>query len=107
MEYFCREFSSFLYKYEAAMKWTDHNFTKALQSESIDVKTKNKMVKQLCREMVTDKIAKVTVFYEKKKYVKTYTNKRVTIADQLGQLGKILKPVIVFRFVDKMLPISS
>ena len=78
------EFSELMYKYNATKAWINGKSNNISELKLID---SNGIMRDLCKSLVKDRLAKVSVFYEKKKYVKTLTNKRVTLTDKLGTFG--------------------
>ena len=42
-----------------------------------------------CQKLVTEDLARITVRFQRKKYVRSSTNKRVTFSERLGAFGKI------------------
>ena len=55
-------------------------------NRSIDLMS---MKKKYCKNLVNQDLARITVVYESKKYLRTRTNKRVTFAERLGAFGNI------------------
>ena len=53
---------------------------------SIDLET---MKNNYCKNLVKQDLARITVMFESKKYVRTRTNRRVTFSERLGAFGKI------------------
>ena len=47
-------------------------------------------LQEFCKTLVEQDLAKVTIFFEKKNYVRTLTNLRVTFTDKLGTFGNII-----------------
>ena len=44
---------------------------------------------EYCRKLVKEDLARLTILFENKKYVRSRTNKRVTFSERLGAFGKI------------------
>ena len=80
-----KKFSDLLHKYNIVNDWLDTESNNVSALEALD---ETAIMKEICEDLVMNHIAKVSVFYEKKKYVKTLTNKRVTLTDKLGTFGK-------------------
>ena len=47
--------------------------------------------KKLCEFMVKNQMAKVSIMFERKKYVRTLTNLKVTFTDKLAAFGETLE----------------
>ena len=60
--------------------------TKSVTSEAWN---EDKMVADICKTIVKNHITKVSIMFDKTKYVRTEKNLRVTFADQLSNLGMI------------------
>ena len=84
-ELYEKKFSDLLHKYNIVNDWLDTESNNVSALEALD---ETAIMKEICEDLVMNHIAKVSVFYEKKKYVKTLTNKRVTLTDKLGTFGK-------------------
>ena len=79
------KFSELLYKYNIVNDWLD---SKSNNISALGALDKTAIKKQICEDLVAHDIAKVSVFYEKKKYVKTMTHKSHSLTDKLGTFGK-------------------
>ena len=84
-ELYRNKFSELLHKYHIVNNWLNAKSSNISALQALDEKA---IMKEMCEDLVMNNIAKVSVFYEKKKYVKTLTNKRVTLTDKLGTFGK-------------------
>ena len=51
---------------------------------------KHQMQMEHCRHLVVQDLARVTVMFESKKYVRTKTDKRVSFSESFGAFGKFL-----------------
>ena len=89
------EFSELMYKYNATKAWINGKSNNISELKPLD---SNRIMRDLCKSLVKDGLAKISVFYEKKKYVKTLTNKRVTLTDKLGTFGNFTLQVIDFDY---------
>ena len=55
----------------------------------------------LCKELVMNDIAKVSISFESKKYVRTLTNVKTTFVDSLSSIGNItmLYPLSTYKLI--------
>ena len=90
-ELYENKFSELLHKYHNVNDWLN---TKSSNISALEALNEIAIMKEICEDLVTNNIAKVSVFYEKKKYVKTLTNKRVTLTDKLGTFGKTIIQIL-------------
>ena len=77
-------YNSLVYKYRKISEWNklrDINIT-------IDNWEKKHINMELCKILVKDHIAKVTVMFDRKKYVRTLKSIRATFNDKLANFGK-------------------
>ena len=80
-----KEYNSLLYKYLTILNWKNNNSNSSLEAWNED-----KVVADICKTIVKNHITKVSIMFDKTKYVRTEKNLRVTFADQLSNLGMIL-----------------
>ena len=80
-----KEYNSLLYKYLTILKWKNNDSNSSLEAWNED-----KVVADICKIIVKNHITKVSIMFDKTKYVRTEKNLRVTFADQLSNLGMIL-----------------
>ena len=59
----------------------------AAANKSIDL---DGMKFEYCQKLVTEDLARLTILFENKKYVRSRTKKRVTFSERLGAFGKLL-----------------
>ena len=55
---------------------------------TIDRWDKKNAIMELCKLLVKDHMAKVTIMFEKKKYIRTLTRLKATFNDKLANFGK-------------------
>ena len=83
-------YNSLLYKYKKISEWDklrDINIT-------IDKWERKHAEMEFCKILVKDHIAKVTVKFDRKKYVKTVMNIQATFYDKLANFGMFYLLVI-------------
>ena len=73
-----------LYKYLTITKWKNSGSD---PKEQLEQWSESSIKKKLCKALVANHVAKVSVMFDKTKYVRTQRNLKVTFADQLGALG--------------------
>ena len=93
-------FNSLVYRYYKYKGWLPSNSNDTLGSDEAWDTYANE--KKMCVTMLKNHMAKVSVMFDRKKYVRTLTNLRVTFTDKLAAFGKILEKIegYVFLFVN-------
>ena len=77
-------YNPLLYKYLTITKWKNSGSD---PNEQLEQWSESSIKKKLCKALVANHVAKVSVMFDKTKYVRTQRNLKVTFADQLGALG--------------------
>ena len=84
-------YNSLVYKYAKISEWEklykSSDNTKAL-NVTIDPWNERKVQIELCTILVKDHMAKVSIMFDKKKYVRTLTSIKATFNDKLANFGK-------------------
>ena len=75
--------SGLLYKIHTLQEWIlqKNKFNESYDSEQI--------LKKACKRLLEKDLAEVVVKFERKKYIRTLTSKRVTFQDKIGAFGKM------------------
>ena len=82
--------NSLVYKYQKVSEWINSK-----SNETLNGWDHEKVKLQLCKMLVEQHIAKVSVMFDRKKYVRTMTNLKVTFPDKLASFGKNYKNMFV------------
>ena len=84
-------YNSLVYKYSKVSEWEklykNSDKTKELNIE-IDQWERYKQEMELCKILVKDHVAKVSVIFDRNKYVRTVTSLKATFNDKLANFGK-------------------
>ena len=84
-------YNSLVYKYSKVSEWEklykNSDKTKELNVE-IDQWERYKQEMELCKILVKDHVAKVSVIFDRNKYVRTVTSLKATFNDKLANFGK-------------------
>ena len=75
--------NSLVYRYQKVSEWINSK-----SNETLNVWDREKVKLELCKMLVEQHIAKVSVMFDRKKYVRTMTNLKVTFPDKLASFGK-------------------
>ena len=85
-------YDSLLYKYMKITEWKSNRDELGEKfNDTLEPYREIQIKSQLCKSIVNDHMAKVSVMFDRPKYMRTERNLRVTFADQLGALGKIME----------------
>ena len=77
-------YNSLYYKYFTVKEWLDSGSNETMEPWNYK---QNRI--RLCQHLVKNHLAKVSVMFDRKKYVRTMTNLKVTFADKLSTFGKM------------------
>ena len=66
-------------------------------NETLEAWDKSKVRKELCDNMLQNYMAKVSVMFDKKTYIRTRTSLKVTFSDKLAAFGKFSKCSVYFK----------
>ena len=84
-------YNSLIYKYSKISEWVRHyknsNMIKEFNA-TINKWDEKKAQMELCQLLVKDHMAKVSVMFDRKKYVRTLTSLKATFSDRLANVGK-------------------
>ena len=75
--------NSLAYKYHKVSEWIKNK-----SNETLNKWDQEKAKLELCKMLVKHHMAKVSVMFDRKKYVRTMTNLKVTFPDKLASFGK-------------------
>ena len=84
-------YNSLVYKYSKISEWAKHYKNRDTTKEfnvTIDKWDAKKAQIELCQILVKDHMAKVSVMFDRKKYVRTLTRLKATFNDRLANVGK-------------------
>ena len=85
-------YDSLLYKYMKITEWKSNRDELGEKfNDTLEPYREYQIKSQLCKSIVNNHISKVSVMFDRPKYMRTERNLRVTFADQLGALGKIVE----------------
>ena len=93
-------FNSLVYRYYKYKGWLPSNSNDTLGSDEAWDTYANE--KKMCVTMLKNHMAKVSVMFDRKKYVQTLTNLRVAFTDKLAAFGKSLEKIeeYIFSYVN-------
>ena len=79
-------YNHLIYKYHKIKEWIQAQGTN--RTVTLDAYDGDKIDKERCKFMVRNDVARVTVMFDDKQYVRTMTNLRSTFSERLGTFGK-------------------
>ena len=88
-----KEYNSLLYKYLSIKDWIDLG-----ANSSLAIWDQDRVTYDLCKSIVMNHLTKVSIMFDKTKYVRTERNLRVTFNDKLADLGKFLYNLLLYSF---------